>query len=197
MEMIERTVYNTGSKVIQVLLKCVTGTATTKITQDFWGSVVQLLSCVRLFATSSTATHQASLSFNIFQSLLKLMFIESVMLSKHLIIFHLILLLLSILPSIRVFSGAPLKGNGFKPTSCYYHSKFCPLYPREKRFCVLLCFVLNLLFCIGVQPINNVVIVSGGQLRDSAIHTQVHFCVFLDNSDMGSFSNFLWCQHPP
>jgi len=57
MEMIERTVYNTGSKVIQVLLKCVTGTATTKITQDFWGSVVQLLSYVRLFSTSSTATH--------------------------------------------------------------------------------------------------------------------------------------------
>ena len=38
MEMIERTVYNTGSKVIQVLLKYVTETTTTKITQDFWGS---------------------------------------------------------------------------------------------------------------------------------------------------------------
>ena len=42
--------------------------------------VVQSLSCVRLFATPWTAAHQASLSFNISQSLLKLMSIELVML---------------------------------------------------------------------------------------------------------------------
>ena len=41
--------------------------------------VVQLLSCVQLFVTLWTAAHQASLSFTISQSLLKLMFIESVM----------------------------------------------------------------------------------------------------------------------
>ena len=49
-------------------------------------TVVQLLSCVRLFVTPWTATHQASLSFTISQSLLKLMSIESVMPSNHLIL---------------------------------------------------------------------------------------------------------------
>ena len=48
--------------------------------------VVQLLSCVRPFATSWTAAHQASLSFTISQSLLKLVSIESVMSSNHLIL---------------------------------------------------------------------------------------------------------------
>ena len=47
--------------------------------------VVQSLSCVRLFATPWTAAHQASLSFTIFQSWLKFMSTESVMLSSHLI----------------------------------------------------------------------------------------------------------------
>ena len=48
--------------------------------------VVQLLSCVRLFATQQTAAHQASLSFTISWSLLKLMSIESVMPFNHLIL---------------------------------------------------------------------------------------------------------------
>ena len=48
--------------------------------------VVQMLSRVRLFVTPSTAAHQASLSFTISQSLLKLMSIESVMPSNHLVL---------------------------------------------------------------------------------------------------------------
>ena len=63
----------------------------------------QSLSHVCLFATPWTATHQASLSFTISQSLLKLMSIESVMPSNHLILCHPLLLLPSIFPSIRVF----------------------------------------------------------------------------------------------
>ena len=59
---------------------------------------------VVLFVTSWTAAHQASLSFTISQSLLKLMPIESVMWSSHLILCH-PLLLPSIFPSIRVFSN--------------------------------------------------------------------------------------------
>ena len=66
--------------------------------------VVQSLSCARLFATPWTATCQASLSFTISQSLLKLMSIESVMPSNHLILGH-CLLLPSIFPSIRIFSN--------------------------------------------------------------------------------------------
>ena len=65
---------------------------------------VQLLSHVRLSATPWTAAHQVSLSFTIFWSLLKLMPIELVMLSNHLILYH-PLLLLSIFTSIRVFSS--------------------------------------------------------------------------------------------
>ena len=66
--------------------------------------VVQSLSCVQLFATSWTAARHASLSFTISQSLLKLMSIESVMPSNHLILCH-PLLLPSIFPRIRVFSN--------------------------------------------------------------------------------------------
>ena len=68
-------------------------------------SSVQLLSCVRLFATPWTAAHQASLSITHCQSLLKLMFIDSVMPANHLILCHSLLLLPSIFPSIRVFSN--------------------------------------------------------------------------------------------
>ena len=68
-------------------------------------AVVQLLGCVRLFATSWTAAHQVSLSFTTSQSLLKLMSIESVMPSNHLILCSPLLLLHSLFPSITVFSN--------------------------------------------------------------------------------------------
>ena len=66
--------------------------------------VIQSFSQVWLFATPWTAAHQASLSFTISQNLLKLMSIGSEMPSNHLILCH-PLLLLSIFPSIRVFSN--------------------------------------------------------------------------------------------
>ena len=66
--------------------------------------VVQFISHVRLFETPWTAVCQAYLSFSISQSLFKLMFIESVMPSNHLICCPL-LLLPSIFPRIRVFSN--------------------------------------------------------------------------------------------
>ena len=65
--------------------------------------VIKLLSRVWLFVVPWTAAHQASLSFTISMSLLKLMSIESEMLSNHLILWCPLLLLLSILSSIRVF----------------------------------------------------------------------------------------------
>ena len=68
-----------------------------------FGVVVQSLSHVQLFATPWTIACQASLSFTISWSLFKLMSIESVMSSNHLIICH-SLLLPSIFPCIRVFS---------------------------------------------------------------------------------------------
>ena len=68
-------------------------------------SSVQLHSHVQLFATAWTTARQASLSLTNSQSLLKLMFIESVMPSSHLILCRPLFLLLSIFPSIRVFSS--------------------------------------------------------------------------------------------
>ena len=65
---------------------------------------VQSLSHVQLFETPWTAACQASLSFNISQSLFKLMSIELVMPLNHLILCHPLLLLSSIFLSIRVFS---------------------------------------------------------------------------------------------
>ena len=69
-------------------------------------SSVQSLSRVRLFAAQWPAACQASLSITISWSFLKLMSIELVMPSNHLILCHPLILMLSIFPSIRVFSNA-------------------------------------------------------------------------------------------
>jgi len=68
-------------------------------------SSVQLLTYVWLFVTPWAAAHQASLSITSSWSLLKLMSIELVMPTNHLILYHPLLLLSSIFPSIRVFSN--------------------------------------------------------------------------------------------
>ena len=65
----------------------------------------QLLSCVLLFATPWTTAHQTFLFITNSRSLPKLVSIESVMPSNHLILCHPLLLLPSIFPSIRVFSN--------------------------------------------------------------------------------------------
>ena len=67
--------------------------------------LVQLLSCVQLFVTPWPAARQASLSISNYRSLSKLMSIESVMPSNHLILCRPLLLLPSIFPSISVFSN--------------------------------------------------------------------------------------------
>ena len=67
--------------------------------------VVQSLSHVWLFATPRTAVCQASLSFTTSRGSFKLMSVESVMLSNHLVLCRPLLLLPSIFPSIRVFSN--------------------------------------------------------------------------------------------
>ena len=68
-------------------------------------SSVQALSCVQLFATPWIAARQASLSITISQSSLRLMSIESMMPSSHLILGHPLLLLPPIPPSVKVFSN--------------------------------------------------------------------------------------------
>ena len=68
-------------------------------------SSVQLHSRIQLFVTLWTAAPQASLSINVSWSVVKLMPVELVMPSNHLILCHPLLLLPSIFPSIRVFSN--------------------------------------------------------------------------------------------
>ena len=68
-------------------------------------ALVQPLSRVQLFATQGTASLQASLSIIIYQALLKLMSMESVMPSNHRILCPRLLLLPAIFSSIRVFSN--------------------------------------------------------------------------------------------
>ena len=80
-------------------------------------SSVQLLSCVRLFATPWTAVCQASLSITNSWSLPKLMSTESVMPSNHLILYHPLPLPPSIFPSIRVFQMSQLFASGGQSVS--------------------------------------------------------------------------------
>ena len=77
------------------------------VSREFLGGFTsdQFLSHVQLFATPWSAERQASLSITNSRSMVKLMSIESVMPSNHLILCHPLLLLLSIFPSIRVFSS--------------------------------------------------------------------------------------------
>ena len=67
--------------------------------------VVQSLSHIWFFVIPWTAAHQAPLSFTVSWNLLKFMCTESVMPSNHLILCHLLLLLSSVFPSIRVFTS--------------------------------------------------------------------------------------------
>ena len=76
-----------------------------KIEDRNWISSVQSISHVQLFATPWTVACQASLSITNSWSLLRLLSIESVMPSNHLILCHPLLLLPLLFPNIRVFSG--------------------------------------------------------------------------------------------
>ena len=110
---------------------------------------VQSNSRVQFFATPWTAAHQASLSITNSRSLLKLMSIESVMPSNHLILCHPLLLLPSIFPSIRVFSN---------------ESVLCITWPKYWRFSIspsneysrLISFRIDWLDLLAVQgTLNN------------------------------------------
>ena len=82
---------------------------------------VQSLRWVQLFATPWTAARQASMSVTNSRSLLKLMFIESVMPSNHLIVCHSFLFLPSIFPSIKAFSNELALHIGWPK---YWHVSF-------------------------------------------------------------------------
>ena len=107
---------------------------------------VQLLSCVRLFVTPWTAARQASLSITNSWILLKLMSIELVMPSNHLILCRPLLVLPSIPPSIRVLSNeSALCIRWPKYWSFSFSISLCNEYSR------MISFRMDLLDILAVQ----------------------------------------------
>jgi len=109
----------------------------------FWGiptwirnqsafSSVQSLSHVLLFVTPWTAARQASLSITNSQSLLKLMSIESVMPSNHLILCCLLLLQPSIFPIIRVFSSESVLHIRWPKYWSFSFTSVLPMYIQDR-----------------------------------------------------------------
>ena len=102
------------------------------------------LSRIQLFATPWIAARQASLSTTISQSSLKLMSIESVMPSSHLILGRPLLLLPSIFPSIRVFSNESVLHIRW-PKDCSF--SICP----SNEYSGLILFRMDWLNLLAVQ----------------------------------------------
>ena len=113
---------------------------------SFQISSVQSLSRVRLFVTPWIAARQASLSITNYWSLLKLMSIESVMPSSHLILCHPLLLLPPIPPRIRVFSNE----SGLHMRWPKYWSFSFSISPSNEHL-GLISFRMDLLDLIAVQ----------------------------------------------
>ena len=90
-------------------------------------SSVQWLSRVQVFATPRTAAHQASLSITNSQSLLKLMSVESLMPSKHLILCHPLLLLPSIFPASGSFPMSQFFSSGGQSTGASTSASILPM----------------------------------------------------------------------
>ena len=109
---------------------------------------VQLLSCVRLFATPWTAACQASLSITNSQSLLRLMSIELVMPHNHLILCHPLLLLPLIFPSIRVFFNESVLGIRWPK---YWSFSFSISPSNEFEYSGLISFRVDWLDLLAVQ----------------------------------------------
>ena len=108
--------------------------------------VVQSLNHVQLFVTPWTAAGQASLSFTISRSLLKLMSIESVMPVNYLILCHPPLLLPSIFASIRVSSNESALHIRWPK---YWHSSFS--ISPSNEYSRLISFRIDWLHLLGVQ----------------------------------------------
>ena len=107
---------------------------------------VHSLSCVQLLETLWTAAHQVSLSFTISWSLLKLMFIELMMPSHHLILCHPLLLLSLVFASISVFSS----GSALRIRWPEYWSFSFSISPSNE-YSGLISFTMNWFDLLAVQ----------------------------------------------
>ena len=116
------------------------------ITGSFFVSSVQLPSCVWLYATPRNAAHQASLSITNSRSLLRLMSIELVMPSNHLILCRPLLLPPSTFPSIKVFSNESVLHIKWPK----YWSCSCSISP-SKEYSGLISFRIHWFDLLAVQ----------------------------------------------
>ena len=117
----------------------------------FLGQSVQSLSCVQLFVTPCITACQASPSVTNSQSLLRLMSIESVMPSNHLILCRLLLLPHSIFPSIRVFSFSIFTTTFLNQGSARQTGEICLIvfsgnFSYSLNWAYFLCFFILLKF---------------------------------------------------
>ena len=116
-------------------------------TKAMWGlAIVQSVSRVQLLATPWTAACHTSLSFSISQNLLRLMSIESVIPSNHPILCHSLLLWLSILPSISVFSN--------ESALCFWWPKYWSFgfsISPSNKYLGLISFRIDWLYILAVQ----------------------------------------------
>ena len=109
-------------------------------------AVVQLLNHICLFVTSWNAACQASLSSTISRSLLRLMSIELVMPSNHLILCHPLLLLPSTFPSIKVFPNESALHNRWSNYWCFSFS-----ISSSKEYSGLIFFRIDWFGLLAVQ----------------------------------------------
>ena len=129
-----------------VSIPCQQGKGGPNVTLFLFVVVVQSLNRIQLFVTPWTAAGQASLSFTISWNVLKLMSIESVMPANYLILYHPLLLLPSIFPSIRVFSNESALHIRWPK---YWHSSFS--ISSSNEYSRLISFRMDWLHLLGVQ----------------------------------------------
>ena len=141
--------------------------------------VLQQLSHVQFFAALWTAIHQASLSFTLSWSLLKLMSIESVMLPNHLILCYPLLLLPTVFPSIRVFPNELVLHIRWPRYWSFSFSISCTNKQSELisfRACITY-FFFNCIFCLFIYLLHHtacriLVPQPGIELGPSAVRVQ-------------------------
>ena len=150
--------------------------------------VVQSLSRVQFFATPWSAAHQPSLSFTISWSLLRLMSIESLMPSNHLILCHPFVLLPSIFPSIRVFSS--------ESALCIRWTKFWSFSfstSPSHKYSVLISFKIDWFDLFAVQGILKILL---QHHSSKTIHCSAFFMVQLSHLYMVTEKPSLWLDGP-
>ena len=155
------------------------------INVKFGHSSVQSLSHVQLFATPGTTACQASLSITNSQNLLKLMSIESVMPSDHLILHRPLLLPPSIFLSIRVFSSESVLPIQW-PKYCSFSFSICP----SNEYSGLIPFRMDRLDLLAVQGTLNSLLWHHSSEASVCIRS---LCMFLEE-ERRSVSSLYYCH---